>query len=157
MWAMILSFSQLWLRNWKELRHNSVKWKSQLKFLKLLSFYGTKWWVHIVGCLVHSSTDVSVRVLRSKHNMSNFLSLLVLAIIVGVISHPVQRRQTGDDRCTVITSVCTVLWHIQDTMEHCPAESACNSTAMGIIHSAIRTDFSAWVRRRIIIRTQCVH
>ena len=80
------------------------------------------------------------------NTMPNFLSLLMLTIIVGVTCHPIQRRQTEDDRCTVITNVCTILWHIQDTMEHCPAGSACNSTAMGIIHSVIRTDFSAWVR-----------
>ena len=80
------------------------------------------------------------------NTMSSFISLLMLTIIGGVICHPIQRRQAGDYRCTVITNVCTVLWHIQDTMEHCPAVSACNSTAMGIIHSVIRTDFSAWVR-----------
>ena len=80
------------------------------------------------------------------NTMFNFPSLLMFTIIVGVICHPIQRRQTEDYRCMVITNVCMVLWHIQDTMEHCPAGSACNSTAMGIIHSVIRTDFSAWVR-----------
>ena len=87
-----------------------------------------------------------MRVCYEINTMSNFLSLLMLTIIVGVTCHPIQRRQTKDYRCRVVTNVCTVLWHIQDTMEHCPAGSACNSTAMGIIHSIIRTDFSAWVR-----------
>ena len=89
---------------------------------------------------------MEVRVCYEINTIPNFRSLLMLTIIVGVTCHPIQRRQTGDYRCTVITNVCTVLWHIQDTMEHCPAGSACNSTAMGIIHSVIRTDFSAWVR-----------
>ena len=89
---------------------------------------------------------MEVRVCYEISTMPNFLSLLILTIIVGVTCHPIQRRQTEDYRCRVITNVCTVLWHIQDTMVHCPAGSACNSTAMGIIHSVIRTDFSAWVR-----------
>ena len=92
--------------------------------------------------VVHSFEHRSYEI----NTMPNFLSLLMLTIIVGVTCHPIQRRKTEDYRCTVITNVCTVLWHIQDTMEHCPAGSACNSTAMGIIHSVIRTDFSAWVR-----------
>ena len=89
---------------------------------------------------------IDVPVYYKVNTMSSFISLLMLTIIGSVICHPIQRRQAGDYRCTVITNVCTVLWHIQDTMEHCPAGSACNSTAMGIIHSVIRTDFSAWVR-----------
>ena len=95
------------------------------------------WFIHL---------SIEVRVCYEINTMPNFLSLLILTIIVGVTCHPIQRRQTKDYRCRVITNVCTVLWHIQDTMVHCPAGSACNSTAMGIIHSVIRTDFSAWVR-----------
>ena len=96
--------------------------------------------------VVGSHLCIDVRVYYEMDTMLNFLSLLMLTIIVGVTCHPIQNRQTEDYRCTVITNVCTVLWHIQDTMEHCPAGSACNSTAMGIIHSVIRTYFSAWVR-----------
>ena len=89
---------------------------------------------------------IDVPVYYKVNTMSSFISLLMLTILVGVTCHPIQRRQTEDYRCAVITNVCTVLWHIQDTMEHCPAGSACNSTAMAIIHSVIRTDFLAWVR-----------
>ena len=96
----------------------------------------------VVGSFVHRR----VRVSYEMNTMSNFLSLLMLTILVGVTCHPIKRRQTENYRCRVVTNVCAVLWHIQDTMEHCPAGSACNSTAMGIIHSVIRTDFLAWVR-----------
>ena len=101
-------------------------------------------YMHLSMGFIHLS--IKVRVCYEINTMPNFLSLLMLTIIMGVTCHPIQRRQTEDYRCRVITNVCTVLWHIQDTMEHCPAGSACNSTAMGIIHSVIRTDFSAWVR-----------
>ena len=71
--------------------------------------------VYKFGYLVHSFIDMRVYY-EGNTKMSNFLSLLMLAILVCVICHPIQRRQT--ENCTVITNVCTVLWHIQDTMKH---------------------------------------
>eukprot|EP00731_Ephydatia_muelleri_P004293 Em0002g469a len=79
--------------------------------------------------------------------MPTFVSILVLAIIVVVVSHPIQRRQSSAaESCRqTVTSVCRILWHIEDTIKHCPARSVCNSTALRSILAAIKADFTAWI------------
>ena len=79
--------------------------------------------------------------------MSSLLSLLVLTIIGGIISHPVQIRETSvGNPCKAAMSVCTILRYMKDMIEDCSVGKACNSTAMmGKVRAAIQTDFSAWV------------
>ena len=91
--------------------------------------------------------------------MPTFASLLVLAIIAVVVSHPIQRRQSsaGESCRQTVTSVCRILWHIEDTIEHCPARSVCNSTALRRILAAIKADFASWVRFAWRCEARCMH
>ena len=93
--------------------------------------------------LVHISRVAAFQ--RQHCTKSNLLSLLVLTIIGGIICHTIQRRQADSTCHDTVTSVCRVLWYMNDTIKHCPNGSACNSTAMENILSTIGNDFSAWV------------
>ena len=58
--------------------------------------------------------------------------------------HPIQIRETANP-CKTIASVCSILWYLNDTIQHCRGERVCNTTAIGKITTAIEIDFFSWV------------
>ena len=89
-------------------------------------------------------------VLCFKHgSMSSLLSFLVLTFIVVTISHPIQirKRETDISPHPNVTSVCKILWHLNDTIQYCRGGKACNTPALKIILAAIQTELREWLNK----------
>ena len=89
-------------------------------------------------------------VLCFKHDsMSSLLSFLVLTFIVVTISHPIQirKRETDNSPHPNVTSVCKILWYLNDTIQYCRGGKACNTPALKIISAAIQTELKEWLNK----------